>query len=77
MGPLMGVPQCRMSILGNCNVACLCRLFSPMSHVEFKRRPCPMSQHFYPSCHVSPSPMSHVEFKKYPCRPVDFRGQLP
>ena len=36
-GPLMGGPQCGMSILRNGNVACLCRLFSPMSHVEFKK----------------------------------------
>ena len=32
-GPLMGGPQCRMSILRNGNVACLCRLFSSMSCV--------------------------------------------
>ena len=42
MGPLMGGPQCRMSNLGNGNVACPCRLFSLMSHVEFKKRLCPM-----------------------------------
>ena len=36
-GALDGGPQCRMSILGNGNVACPCCLFSPMSHVEFKR----------------------------------------
>ena len=28
---------CRLSILRNANVACLCRLFIPMSHVEFKK----------------------------------------
>ena len=32
-----GGPQCRMSILRNGNVACLCRLFMAMSHVEFKK----------------------------------------
>ena len=40
VGPLMGGPQCHMSILRNDNVACPCRLFYPMSHVEFKNRPC-------------------------------------
>ena len=30
----MGGPQCHMSILRNDNVACPCRLFSPMTHVE-------------------------------------------
>ena len=29
-GSLMGAPQCRMSILRIGNVACPCRLFSPM-----------------------------------------------
>ena len=43
LGPLMGDPQCRLSILRNGNVACPCRLFFPMSHVEFKKRLCPMS----------------------------------
>ena len=37
VGPLMGGPQCRMSILRNANVACLCRLFMAISHVEFKK----------------------------------------
>ena len=44
-GPSMGGPQCRMSILRNSNVACLCRLFFfTMSHVEFKK--CRMSLYF-------------------------------
>ena len=34
---------CRVSILRNADVACLCRLFIPMSHVEFKKWPCRMS----------------------------------
>ena len=42
-GALDGGPQCRMSILRNGNVACHCRLFSPMSHAEFKKRPCHIS----------------------------------
>ena len=42
-GPLIGGPQCRMRILRNGNVACHCRLFSPMSHVEFKKMLCHMS----------------------------------
>ena len=40
---LEGGPQCRMSISRNGNVACHCHLFSLMSHVEFKKRLCPMS----------------------------------
>ena len=75
VGPLIGGPPiCRMSILRNCNVACPCRLFSPMSHVELKKRLC---HYIFSPCHMSLSPMSHVEFKKVPCRPVDFRGQGP
>ena len=46
LGPLMGGPQCRMSILRNGNVACLCRLFMAMSHVEFKKKACRMSLYF-------------------------------
>ena len=41
-GPLIGGPQCRMSNLRNGNLACPCCLFSPMSHVEFKKRLCPI-----------------------------------
>ena len=37
-----GVP-CRLSVLRNGNVACVCRLFMPMSHVEFEKRQCHMS----------------------------------
>ena len=37
LGPLMGAPQCRVSISRNGNVACLCRLFSSMSHVAFMK----------------------------------------
>ena len=42
-GALDGGSQSRMSILRNANVTCLCRLFMPMSNVEFKKRLCPMS----------------------------------
>ena len=43
VGALDGGSPCCLSILRNANVACLCRLFMPMSHVEFKKRLCPMS----------------------------------
>ena len=36
-GALDGGSQYRMSILRNSIVACLCHLFSPMSHVEFPK----------------------------------------
>ena len=42
-------------------------LISPMSHVEYMERVCPMSL----------SPMSHVEFKKCQSCPVDFKGSRP
>ena len=50
---LDGGPQCRMSNLRNGNVACPCRLFSAMSHVEFKKRQCPMTLQFLApvACH--------------------------
>ena len=38
LGALEGGSPCRLSISRNANVACLCRLFMPMSHVEFKKR---------------------------------------
>ena len=37
IGALDGGPHCRMSILRDGNVACPCRLFSLMSHVESKK----------------------------------------
>ena len=40
LGALNGGSPCRLSILRNGNVACLCRLFMPMSHVEFKKKLC-------------------------------------
>ena len=39
----MGRSPCHVSNLRNANVACLCRLFMPMSHVKFKKWPCRMS----------------------------------
>ena len=65
---------CRLSILRNANVACLCRLCMPMSHVEFKKWLCPMSLYLLPPSLMSLGPMSHVEFKKRMCRPVYLRG---
>ena len=63
-GPLMGGPQCRMSILRYDNVACSCRLFSPMSHAESKKRLCTVSLYFdsHVPCRMSLRPMSHVKF---------------
>ena len=40
---------CCMSILQYVNVACPCRLFSPVSYVEFKKSQCHMSLLFLPS----------------------------
>ena len=58
----MGGPQCRMSILRNGNVTCPCRLFSPMSHVEFKKRLCHMSLRFlaHVVCHLALCRMSNL-----------------
>ena len=58
MGPLMGSPQCRMLISRNCTVAYLCRLFSPMSHVEFKNG-LYMSLYFLPPCRMSLKARTH------------------
>ena len=66
---------CRLSFLRNANVACLCHLFMPMSHVEFKKSPCLMS--LAKPCCILIGPMSHVKFEKRMCHPVDFRGQGP
>ena len=35
--------KCRISISKNSNITCLCRLFSPISHVDFKNMLCPLS----------------------------------
>ena len=50
-GPWLEVP-CRMSILRKCNVACHSRLFSSMSHVEFKKWACRMSLLFLLTCNM-------------------------
>ena len=76
-GPLIGGSPCRLSILRNANVACLCRLFMPMSHAEFKKYPCHMSLYLLKPCRMSIGSMSNAEFKKWPCRPVEFNGQGP
>ena len=74
-----GGSPCRMSILRNANVACLCRLLMPISHVEFNKWPCRMSnlRNGPCQCHMSIGAMSHVGFKKWPCRLVNFRGLGP
>ena len=76
-GAIDGGSPCRLSILRDANVACLCRLFMPMSHVEFKKYPCHMSLYFLKPCRMSIGPMSLVEFKKWPRSPVKFKGQGP
>ena len=57
-----GVPQCHMSILRKGNVACLCHLYSTMSHVKFKKWLCPMSLYFYlpVTCHLALGRMSNL-----------------
>ena len=45
-GPRWG-SLCRMSSLTNGNGTCLCRLFSTMSHVEFRKWTCRMSLSFF------------------------------
>ena len=75
MGPVTGGSPCRLSILRNGNVACLCRLFMPMSHVEFKKCQCRMSLSISIPCCMSLGLMSYVDFKKGPCRHVEFRGR--
>ena len=79
LGPLVGGPQCRISILRKDNVTYLCRLFSQMSHVKFKKRQVPSHYILSPPCRMSLFPMSHVEIKKCPCRPaiLGVRGQSP
>ena len=60
MGPSMGDSQCLMPISRNVNVACHCFLFSSMSHVDFKKRICPMTLHFYSPSHVTDSPICRM-----------------
>ena len=56
-----GGSPCRMSILRNTNVASLCHLFSPMSHIEFEEGS--FTCHYLnPLYHVS---MAHVTLSKY------------
>ena len=60
--------------LRNVNVACRCRLFMPMSHVDFEKWSCPLSLSFLTSCRMSLGSMSPVEFKKCPIRRVVMRS---
>ena len=53
---LDGGPQKLYVDLKKENVTCLCHLFYPKLHVKFKKRPCPMSLHFYIACRMSVSP---------------------
>ena len=62
-GPLMGGPQCRLSILRNGNVPCQ---YVENVPVDFRMVQCRMSLIYL---------MSHVGIKKWPCRPVEFKGQ--
>ena len=52
IGVLDGGSLCRMYIFKNRNVACLCRLKFPLSPVEFKKWPGPMSYLFGPRAAV-------------------------
>ena len=73
MGPSQmrkGALECHLSILRNGDIECPCRLFSPMSHVEFKKFKA-MSHVtiiFTPLSHVTKL-MSHVEFNEMPMSP--------
>ena len=52
-GTLGGGSPCHVSILRNVYVACLCRSFMPLSLVEFKKRPCHMSNLVKALSHVN------------------------
>ena len=52
-GLFLGRSPCRTLILLNGNVTCLCRLFTPMSFVEFKKLPCRMSLSLLIPCPMS------------------------
>ena len=65
-----------MSIFGNVNVTCLCRLILPLYAVEFKKCQCPMS-YYLSQCRCHYGSCRPVEFKKWPCCPVDCRGLEP
>ena len=60
LGLLTGDPKCRMSILRNGNVACLCQLFMAMSHVNFRNRPV--------ACHYILKALSHVDRLHVTCQ---------
>ena len=53
-------------------------ILSPMSPVEFKKCPCPLS--LSGPCHMLnliKSPCRRVDFKKGPCRPINSKGLDP
>ena len=72
----MGGPQCRMSILRNDNVACLCRLFPQKSHIGFQKRLCPVSLYFYPHVggHSALYRMSNLRFAEVASSVLGVRG---
>ena len=51
---------------------------SPVSNVDFKKWPCPLSLFWQFSCRYQNGPMSHVDFKKHPmsCRLFSFLMSL-
>ena len=56
-----------ITILRNANVACLCSLFKPMSHVELisKKLHCCMSLNLLKFCRMLIRSMTHVKFKRW------------
>ena len=78
MEPLVGGPQCCMSILRKVP----CRYFCNF-HVNFKIAKCRMSNLRKGPCHVTnifshvDGLQAYVDFKKWLCRPVNSKGQGP
>ena len=64
-GPWRGCP-CRLLILRNANVACLYRLFIPMSPVEFKKWTCRMSLWPLCPCRVTNAPCRMSNWRNGP-----------
>ena len=63
-GAIDGMPWCRMSILRNANVACLCRQIFPLSPVEFKKCQYRMSLYYLSQCCCRLGSCRPVKFKK-------------
>ena len=57
-GGVDGGVLCRVAILEYVNVACLCCLFFPTSHVEFVLKTMSNVTIFLSQCRLSPRPMS-------------------